>query len=52
MKFDLPELPPSWGRTRLDRVATVNARIGWKALTADEYVPDGFAFLSTLNIKG
>ncbi|GAA1825420.1 restriction endonuclease subunit S [Microlunatus capsulatus] len=37
--------------TRLDRVATVHARIGWKALTADEYVDDGFAFLSTPNIK-
>jgi type I restriction enzyme S subunit len=29
----------------------VNARIGWKALTAAEYVPDGFTFLSTPNIK-
>ncbi|MFH9684849.1 restriction endonuclease subunit S [Streptomyces sp. NPDC017413] len=41
-----------WDATRLDRVATVNARIGWKALTASEYQPDGFAFLSTPNIKG
>ena len=37
--------------TRVDRVATVSARIGWKALTADEYQPEGFAFLSTPNIK-
>lgn len=36
---------------RLDRVATVRARIGWKALTADEYVDEGYAFLSTPNIK-
>jgi type I restriction enzyme S subunit len=36
----------------MDRVATVNARIGWKALTAAEYQPDGYAFLSTPNIKG
>lgn len=44
-------LPEDWGTTRLDRVATVNARIGWKALTASEYTPDGYAFLATPNIK-
>lgn len=37
--------------TRLDRVATVRARVGWKALTADEYQDDGYAFLATPNIK-
>ncbi|KAA1415352.1 restriction endonuclease subunit S [Nocardioides humilatus] len=37
--------------TRLDRVATVQARIGWKALTASEYEDDGYAFLATPNIK-
>jgi type I restriction enzyme, S subunit len=41
----------TWTRTRIDRVATVNARIGWKALTASEYQPDGYVFLSTPNIK-
>ena len=41
----------TWVRTRVDRVATVNARIGWKALTASEYQPDGYVFLSTPNIK-
>ncbi len=41
----------TWTRTRIDRVATVNARIGWKALTASEYQPDGYAFLATPNIK-
>ncbi|MGV9416357.1 restriction endonuclease subunit S [Streptomyces sp. NPDC003674] len=44
-------LPSTWGRTRLDRIATVNARIGWKALTAAEYQPEGYAFLATPNIK-
>ena len=43
--------PSTWTRTRVDRVATVNARIGWKALTAGEYQPDGYAFLATPNIK-
>ncbi|GAA0380437.1 hypothetical protein GCM10009541_23730 [Micromonospora gifhornensis] len=44
-------LPDSWSSTRIDRVATVHARIGWKALTAAEYLDDGYAFLSTPNIK-
>lgn len=43
--------PRTWKRTRIDRVATVNARIGWKALTASEYRRDGYAFLATPNIK-
>lgn len=41
----------SWKTTRVDRVATVNARIGWKALTANEYQQDGYVFLATPNIK-
>jgi type I restriction enzyme S subunit len=41
----------AWTQTRVDRVATVNARIGWKALTASEYQPDGYVFLATPNIK-
>ena len=43
--------PQTWKRTRIDRLATVNARIGWKALTATEYQPDGYVFLATPNIK-
>lgn len=41
-----------WSTARIDRVATVSARIGWKALTASEYQDDGYAFLATPNIKG
>ncbi|MFD5401703.1 restriction endonuclease subunit S [Streptomyces griseorubiginosus] len=52
MTVELPALPAHWGKSRVDRVASVNARIGWKALTAAEYQPQGFAFLSTPNIKG
>ncbi|MEU9950596.1 restriction endonuclease subunit S [Streptomyces sp. NPDC047939] len=44
-------LPSGWETKRLDKVATVHARIGWKALTAAEYQPTGYAFLSTPNIK-
>jgi type I restriction enzyme, S subunit len=51
VKFLLPELPAGWSPTRLDHVATVKARIGWKALTASEYVPEGYVFLATPNIK-
>ncbi|MGI5523184.1 restriction endonuclease subunit S [Micromonospora sp. CA-259024] len=45
------QTPDHWGLSRIDRVATVNARIGWKALTASEYQPDGHVFLATPNIK-
>ena len=44
-------VPSGWTPTRINRVATVNARIGWKALTASEYQPDGYVFLATPNIK-
>lgn len=45
------QIPAHWKLSRVDRVANVSARIGWKALTAAEYQPDGFAFLATPNIK-
>lgn len=38
--------------TRLGELATVKARLGWKGLKADEYVPLGCYFLATPNIKG
>ncbi|HEY8984939.1 MAG TPA: restriction endonuclease subunit S [Streptomyces sp.] len=44
-------VPQHWKLSRVDRVASVNARIGWKALTAAEYQNEGYAFLSTPNIK-
>src|SRR5436305_1316380 len=48
----LGEVPSHWEVKRLDLLASVKGRLGWKALTADEYVPEGFIFLSTPNIKG
>lgn len=51
MTLEIPPLPPGWSVSRIDRVATVRARIGWKALTAAEYVQEGFIFLATPNIK-
>jgi len=47
----LPDLPESWGLSRLCFESWVRARLGWKGLKAEEYVDDGYAFLSTPNIK-
>ncbi|MGJ3561856.1 restriction endonuclease subunit S [Streptomyces sp. INA 01156] len=51
MTITFDGLPQGWTTTRLDRVASVHARIGWKNLTAAEYQPSGYAFLATPNIK-
>ncbi|MFJ1717233.1 restriction endonuclease subunit S [Streptomyces sp. NPDC088260] len=51
MTIGFEGLPDHWRISRLDWVATVNARIGWKALTAAEYQPSGYTFLATPNIK-
>ena len=48
----LGEVPAHWTVQRLDFIATVKARLGWKGLKASEYVDEGFIFLSTPNIKG
>lgn len=48
----LGEVPVHWQIKRLDFLASVKARLGWKGLTASEYVDDGYIFLSTPNIKG
>jgi len=48
----LGDVPEHWGVKRIDFLASVKARLGWKGLTADEYVQEGFIFLSTPNIKG
>ena len=48
----LGDVPEHWEVKRLDFLASVKARLGWKGLTASEYVPEGFIFLATPNIKG
>ena len=48
----LGEIPADWDISRLGFESWVRARLGWKGLKADEYVDEGFAFLSTPNIKG
>ncbi len=47
----LGEVPEYWKISRIKEKGSVKARVGWKALKASEYVDDGFAFLSTPNIK-
>jgi type I restriction enzyme, S subunit len=42
----------SWRVSRFSFEAWVRARLGWRALKAEEYVDEGFAFLSTPDIKG
>lgn len=44
--------PASWRRERLGSLTWVRARLGWKGLTADEYVDSGIPMLATPNIKG
>ena len=44
-------LPAGWVVKRLDFIAKVKARLGWKGLTVCKYVDDGYVFLSTPNIK-
>ena len=43
-------IPSHWEEKRLSSIAYVRARLGWKGLTADEYVDKGYAFLSAFNI--
>lgn len=43
-------VPEHWEEKRLNIVAYVRARLGWRGLTADEYVDEGYAFLSAFNI--
>ena len=48
----LGEVPESWQLSKLGFETWVRARLGWKGLKAEEYVEEGFALLSTPNIKG
>ena len=46
------EIPTHWDKNRLDFLFRLYGRLGWKSLKADEYVDDGYVFLSTPNLKG
>lgn len=47
----IDNIPEYWCVSKLSHVALVKARLGWKGLTASEYVDDGYIFLATPNIK-
>jgi len=47
----LGNIPADWRCVRLGVVASVKARLGWKGLTASEYIDSGNYFLSTPEIK-
>ncbi len=48
----LHEIPAQWGESEIGREVYVRARLGWKGLTASEYVDDGIPMLATPDIKG
>lgn len=43
-------IPASWYVKRFSLVNYIRARLGWKGLKAEEYVDDGYPFLSAFNI--
>lgn len=47
----LGKIPEYWTLSRIKEKGSVRGRVGWKALKADEYVNEGYIFLSTPNIK-
>jgi len=47
----LGQIPEHWKIRRIKNIGSVNGRVGWKALKANEYVDQGYFFLSTPNIK-
>ena len=44
-------IPEHWEMVRLGYCAWIRARLGWKGLKADEYVENGYPFLSAFNIQ-
>ena len=46
------EIPEDWEITKFKYEIYTRGRLGWKGLTADEYVNEGKIFLATPNIKG
>ena len=43
-------IPVDWNTIKLKNCTYIRARLGWRALKADEYVESGFPFLSAFNI--
>lgn len=47
----LGKIPKDWELKPLKHLASLKGRLGWKGLKADEYVEEGYGFLSTPDIK-
>ena len=45
------KVPAKWGKSRLNYECYIRARLGWRGLKADEYVDEGYAFISAFNIQ-
>lgn len=44
-------IPTGWNLTKLQQIAYLRARLGWKGLKADEYVEEGYPLFSAFNIQ-
>ncbi|MBQ9955024.1 MAG: restriction endonuclease subunit S [Eggerthellaceae bacterium] len=44
------EIPEEWDTIRLGEISYIRARLGWRALKADEYVDEGYPMYSAFNI--
>lgn len=47
----IASIPCEWNYSRLGYESYIRARLGWKGLKADEYVDEGYAFISAFNIQ-
>jgi type I restriction enzyme S subunit len=43
----LGEIPEYWGIKRIKDTTYLKGRVGWKGLTSDEYLDEGYAYLVT-----
>lgn len=46
----IDKIPTNWKEVNLLKVIYLRARLGWRGLKADEYVDEGYPFLSAFNI--
>lgn len=46
----IKDIPSNWNEVNLLKVIYLRARLGWRGLKAEEYVDEGYPFLSAFNI--
>lgn len=47
----IASMPSHWSTSRLSYECYIRARLGWRGLKAEEYVDEGYAFISAFNIQ-